>query len=265
MLWKYISTHRKSAIIQFIAHKCSRFIECYENGNSYNFELNGERFVLEVLSRKGISCIFDCGANIGDWALMAKTIIPAAEIHCFEIMKSTCEELKRRTKSTKTIIVNDFGLSDKVEEVKLKYFPEISALTTTLDYPHEFRFVYTTGNTTTGDIYMEKQGIKKIDFLKIDVEGVESRVLKGFAKALSSGRIDVIQFEYGKSSIITKFMLYDYYNFLTSLGYRLGKIYPNYVEFKDYNFTHEDFLGPNYLAVRNERKDLIDLLGCEKR
>jgi hypothetical protein len=85
-------------------------------------------------------------------------------------------------------------------------------------------------------------------------------VLQGFAGMIDAGRIDVIQFEYGTGSIVTKFMLKDYYALLASNGYALGKIYPNYVEFRDYHFRHEDFTGPNILAVRSSRKDLIEML-----
>jgi hypothetical protein len=30
----------------------------------------------------------------------------------------------------------------------------------------------------------------------------------------------------------------------------VGKIYPDYVDFRDYDLSDEDFLGPNYLACR---------------
>lgn len=30
--------------------------------------------------------------------------------------------------------------------------------------------------------------------------------------------------------------------------YAVGKIYPDYVDFRDYDLGDEDFLGPNYLA-----------------
>ena len=47
---------------------------------------------------------------------------------------------------------------------------------------------------------------------------------------------------------------------LGSHGYAVGKIYPDYVEFRDYSLDDEDFVGPNYLAVRRERAGWIDRL-----
>jgi hypothetical protein len=32
------------------------------------------------------------------------------------------------------------------------------------------------------------------------------------------------------------------------------------VDFSDYNFEKEDFIGPNYIAIREDRKDLIEAL-----
>ena len=70
----------------------------------------------------------------------------------------------------------------------------------------------------------------------------------------------IVQFEYGQVNIITKHLLRDHYAFFEGLGFVVGKIYPKWVEFRDYELRHEDFLGLNYLAVRKERRDLLELL-----
>ena len=40
----------------------------------------------------------------------------------------------------------------------------------------------------------------------------------------------------------------------------LGKIFPDHVAFKDYEYRDEDFYGPNYLAVHRSHGALIDAL-----
>jgi len=92
------------------------------------------------------------------------------------------------------------------------------------------------------------------------VEGAERLVLKGFSEALDAGRIDVIQFEYGKVAILTHFLLKDFYELFEDKGYAVGKIFPDHVDFRPYKLEDEDFLGPNYLAVRRERADIIEAL-----
>jgi len=256
---KRIATERRSPQIQALASEYAKFLECYENAFDYDFNSNGERFVLETVAKRQLPCIFDVGANVGDWALLAHQTFPNATIHCFEIMKPIYETLKEQTKSAGNIIANNFGLSDRAGEVELKYYPEFGALTSQMvDYPNPCEYVLTTGPVICGDSYMQKHGITHVDFMKVDVEGAEDRVLHGFANAIENRMIDVIQFEYGRVNILTKFLLYDFYALFRKYGYRVGKIYPNYVDFREYSFAHEDFLGPNYLAVR---EDLVDALG----
>ena len=244
--------------MQARASECINFLECYENFN-YDIQSNGERFVLETLARQPLTCIFDVGANIGAWALLAHQCFPNAKIHCFEIAKPTQETLKEQTKGLSNIIVNDFGLSDREGETTLKFYPQAGAASSIIDFPHPSDCVLVKASVACGDLYMQKHGITHVDFMKLDVEGAEDRVLQGFSNALSNRLIDVIQFEYGRVNILTKFLLYGFYVLFRKHGYRVGKIYPNYVDFREYSFAHEDFLGPNYLAVREELADHLGL------
>jgi hypothetical protein len=112
-----------------------------------------------------------------------------------------------------------------------------------------------------GDSYFSSKGLSKIDFLKIDVEGMEGNVLQGFSKTLSQGLIKIIQFEYGMVNISSHFLLKDFYDFLVPYGYRIGKIYPNFVKFRDYSWWRdEDFKGPNFVAVLQTEDEIIPLL-----
>ena len=61
-------------------------------------------------------------------------------------------------------------------------------------------------------------------------------------------------------NISTKKLLLDFYNYFESKGYIVGKIFPKCVEFRKYEFKYEDFLGPNFIAVKKTETDLIKLL-----
>ena len=108
---------------------------------------------------------------------------------------------------------------------------------------------------TTGERYVKEQGIERIDMLKIDVEGMDLQVIKGFGDGLQ--QIKVIQFEYGIFNIASRDLLVDFHALLTAAGFRVGKIYPRTVEFFDYHYSREDFLGNNFLAVRREETELL--------
>ena len=97
--------------------------------------------------------------------------------------------------------------------------------------------------------------------LKIDTEGYESEVLKGFKGILS--RINVIQFEYGKANLFAKYFLKDYFNDYFNDFY-IGKLYPNGVHFyEQYKWDLDDLIGPNFVMVKRSRKDLYDLLSLK--
>jgi hypothetical protein len=99
-----------------------------------------------------------------------------------------------------------------------------------------------------------------VDYLKIDVEGHEPDVLAGCEKLLREGRIRAIQFEYGRVNIETRFLLLDFYDLLCGYDMVIGKIYPFSVDFREYAYVHEDFLGPNYLAVHKSQQSLLQAL-----
>jgi FkbM family methyltransferase len=258
-VYDFVSRNRRNAGVRLLAGFCDKIIKSYENSN-YDVYTNGEYYVLKQLSQTNPKVVFDVGANVGDWALMVNKAHPNAAIHCFEIVPSTFEELREQSQNNSQIILNKLGLSDREGSVEVRYFPENSTLSTTLDYPHSLESVKVECSVTTGDLYVKRNGIEHIDLLKIDVEGAEHLILKGFKECFENNRISIVQFEYGYANILSRFLLRDHYEFFTERGYRVGKIYPNYIDFKDYELTDENFIGPNYLAVHSTREDLIKLL-----
>jgi hypothetical protein len=108
-----------------------------------------------------------------------------------------------------------------------------------------------------GDNYCKSRKVDSIDFLKIDTEGHEYQVLLGFKEMLTNKKIRIIQFEYGYANVLTKDLLVDFYRLLGPLGYSIGKLSPDGVDFKTYGLLDEDFKGPNYVAVLNEHVEVI--------
>ena len=109
-----------------------------------------------------------------------------------------------------------------------------------------------------GDDFIKENNISNIDLLKLDLEGAEFDAIQGFSKALNEKKIRIIQFEYGYINITTKKLLIDYYNFFSKRGYLVGKVFPKYVEFRPYKFKYEDFIGPNFIVVRENDVELIN-------
>ncbi len=111
-----------------------------------------------------------------------------------------------------------------------------------------------------GDNLVEELQLSTIDFLKLDIEGAKMDALLGFNNSFKEKKIRAVQFEYGYINITSKKLLCDYYDFFSSHGYRVGKIYPKGIEFRDYAFKHEDFIGPNFVAIHSSDMELYKLL-----
>jgi FkbM family methyltransferase len=220
------------------------------------FESHGETHLQQHLSGK-LKTIFDVGCNIGEWAHMARQRHPDAEIHMFEVVPETYKALLGNIELDSKTIPNGFGLSDSCGEFRMKYASNHSQLSTYLPDLRLDGSVWRSCLTFTGDQYVESRNIDYIDFLKIDVEGAEGKVLAGFDKTLKERKIGIIQFEYGLAAILSRFLLVDAYTLLTPLGYHLGKLTPNGIQFHEYTLLYETFNGPDYVAVHSSKMHLF--------
>jgi FkbM family methyltransferase len=241
-----------------------RYHADFENQN-YDVFTNGEKRVLETLQIIAPRCLLDVGANTGDWTVLAQSIHPSATIHSFEIAPPTYEQLKTRVGDLTHVSVHDFGLGAKEATISINYAPDETTVSSAIST--DFRYGKTVISTEPlearimrGDTFLETHAIPRVDYLKIDVEGMEDQVLAGFQEALSNGRVTAVQFEYGMVNIATHFLLADFYLLFRKLGYEVGKIYPNYVDFSGYDYTKENFIGGNFVAVHKTYSALISAL-----
>jgi len=255
-----LGAQRDRPDVKAFAEFCRLFLRAYENCD-YDMHRNGEAWLLRALAPFDPRVVFDVGANVGDWSVLAATLLPNAALHAFEIVPATHAQLAARVAALgPRIAANAFGLADQEGQLDINVMQDDSTLSSLVAL-HEGPQSTLACPVHTGDAYMKAAGIGHIDFLKIDVEGAEHLVLMGFAPALTERRIDVVQFEYGRANILTKFLLRDYHQSLEDLGYRVGKLFPDRVDFRQYRLEHEDFIGPNYVAVRADRLDLLAALG----
>jgi FkbM family methyltransferase len=254
-----IANYRRSFPVRLIARGCEGFLRCYHNVN-YDASSNGEARVLQLLGARSPGCIFDVGANVGDWLLLAHRFCPRARLHAFEVVPETFRTLAQRAAAIPDAILNQTGLAERPGRIDVVHCPDDPGLSSVFAWPHGKPTTTISCEVVTGDDYCAAHAVDHIDFLKLDIEGAELPALQGFHRMLSDGRVDVIQFEYGYVNVMPGFLLKDLAGLLTSLDYVVGKIYPTHVDFKPYELKDEDFLGPNYLAVRRTCTDLVSLL-----
>jgi FkbM family methyltransferase len=232
----------------------TKYHQIQENWD-YDIDYNGERWLVQTLAKKShLKTVFDVGANRGDWAAMALGANPKAHVHCFEICPPMFKKLAARFEGVKSraIFLNSFGLSDSDSEIQIKYSPDGDtggAMFDAADLPNA---QVMNAKVSRGKDYCRTHGIVSIDLLKMDVEGAEHLVLQGFDDLINPSVVPVVQFEYGMGNIVTKFLLRDFYLYFESRGYRVGKLFPDSVRFREYRLQDEDFLGPNYVAASPE-------------
>jgi FkbM family methyltransferase len=256
---RLVARHRRNPLLRRLAGLSRRYLAAWGNLD-YDSAHNGEARVLQVLAGFGPTLIVDAGANVGDWSLAAARACPKAQIHAYEISPPTFAQLRAATAGEPRIHCHAVGLSDQPGQLVLRHFGDAPALSTTSDYPHPLPSTEITVDVVRGEDEARRLGLAHIDFLKIDVEGMEERVLLGFDPLLRAGAIDLVQFEYGRVNILNGFLLHRSAAFFRERGYVIGKIYPDHVDFREPALDDEDFLGPNYLACRADRSDLISRL-----
>lgn len=249
---------RRNPFFKILADLSRQYLKWYAN-SSYKPERNGERWVLDRLRGERFTTILDVGANVGKWAILAAQRFPAASVRALEIVPATYELLRAATAAYPQIRPVSLGLSDRTGQLVIRYDPQASAHATFTAYPHSGRVETIECAVSSGDAFLAAQGIADVDFLKVDVEGAEHLVFRGFEQALAGRRIRFVQFEYGRVNILTGFLLKNFYDLFAGHGYVVGKIYPDAVDVRDYRLADEDFLGPNYLACRSD-EPLLPLL-----
>ncbi|HTU53386.1 MAG TPA: FkbM family methyltransferase [Acetobacteraceae bacterium] len=191
-------------------------------------------------------------------------VFPRADLHAFEIVPATFAELRASVPEEPRVHLNGFGLGDVAGPVTVNLY-QSTALSSMLALDTDRSIIGQVGSSVQrGADYAASCGIDRIDVVKIDVEGAEGKVLSGFEPMISEGRIRLIQFEYNRGAIVGDFLLKHAYAFFSARGYRLGKLGPDGVLFHAYDVAYEDFVGPNYVACRQDDADLIGAIAVRQ-
>jgi FkbM family methyltransferase len=130
----------------------------------------------------------DIGANTGLYALLAKALRPSVEVHAFEPSPDIVKLLKSNValnSGCENVTVVEEAVSDELGVAKLFIpTPEHGLVETSASLSSVFKQEHgeiQEVKTVTLDDYCRERGA--VTLMKVDVEGVEDRVLKG-AKAL---------------------------------------------------------------------------------
>ncbi len=231
-------------------------------GSGADFRDSGERYALRHIEKKlrGIdrAAIFDVGANIGAYSLLlSETFGPDRDIYSFEPCRHAFDALKQNTRERVNIHPCRFGFGDQDARATIHSDAGGSGLASIYSRRMDHYGVYLSQEEDVEikriDAFCQEQGISRIGFLKLDVEGHEFKALQGASGMIGSGKIDCIQFEFGQCDIDSRTFLQDFY-YLLKDDYAIYRILKNGLrEVRGYKETYELFRGTtNYLAIRKE-------------
>lgn len=189
----------------------------------------------EILKDISFTCV-DAGAagGLNDLKNLQKFI----NLHSFEPQLSSYNELKTDNSAFKQHNVYNDGLySSKGKfELNIASRPSMSSMLKFDDKTFVKHFGYCAGsagwkkaltqttaieiNTTTLDEWSTENKVTNIDFLKLDTQGTELEILRGVARLLKNGKINVIKTEFSNFAVYkNQCLLTELDAFLKSAGF----------------------------------------------
>lgn len=229
----------------------------------YSVKNQSEKNIFKALDERCEEKIvmFDVGAHEGEYTLNFmdhfRDSSKEMTIHAFEPMEKSFEIYKDNVKEIKNaqFVYNRFGLSDSEGSVPIYFNNDTSIIASLykrqLDYFDIDFDKEQSVEVTTLDGYCSKNGIERIDLLKMVVEGSEYRVLKGAERMMSEGRIGMIQFGFGGSDIDSRHFFRDYMNLFRSMNYGVYRVMKDgLIRLETYDEKYEIFQYINFLAIK---------------
>ncbi len=215
---------------------------------------------VEVISRllgRRPQLAIDIGGNIGDYTAELRRRNQHLEIHTFEPSNVNIIKLNTRFSIDSQIKIVPFAVSNKIGDATLfsdKPGSGLASLTKRkLDhFGIQFDSEQNVSVIRFEDYWKNELACRKLDIVKLDIEGYELAALEGFGDAINA--TSIIQFEFGGCNIDTRTFFHDFWNFFNKKDFDIYRITPTGVErIKVYRETDEFFLTTNYVA-KNRRK-----------
>lgn len=225
-------------------------------GSSWDHTGQTKALASKIVRRDGL-VVFDVGANNGAWATDLHKEITSSHPRyvLFECAPYCFEALEGRMPKLGEAQLEKYAVSDSLGEIELHVTDVGSGVASVHKRSDtsivQYAFKTITVPTITIDHYLQEQDIKKIDVLKIDVEGHELAVLNGAKEAFRADRIALVMFEFGSANVNSRTFFRDFWNFFSEFGYVLYRVAPagTLIPVTHYDDRMEYFRGAtNYIA-----------------
>jgi FkbM family methyltransferase len=178
---------------------------------------------------------FDVGANEGQTACELRRIFPEAKIYCFEPYEAAFRALQQKLGGDPAVCLEQIAFGDHKGEATL--YENAASVTNSLlpNAPEAHASqpalsAIPTGQSTvaitTLDNFCRERTISHLDFLKVDSQGYDLRILQGAREHLAEHRISFVVVEMLFAPLYAgQAHFHEIYCFLTGLRYRLVGLY----------------------------------------
>jgi FkbM family methyltransferase len=172
-----------------------------------------------------IKSVIDVGANIGQYSLFMSKLLPHAKIHAFEPVPPALESLKQNTLG-KNITIHPFALSDEHGRVSMNlndFGPSSSMLPSTellnREFPQARKTTAIEIETRRFDELVDVATLDREILVKIDVQGVEDKVIRGATGLMQAARAVICEASFVEI-YAGQTLFDDIYMMLREFGYR---------------------------------------------
>jgi FkbM family methyltransferase len=194
----------------------------------------------------------DIGGNVGEYTAELRRRHPELEVHVFEPSSTNVSRLNQRFGSDSRIKVVPYAVSDTPGQAVL--YADVSgsgmASLAHRELSHRgiaFRAQETVPVVRFCDYWATNLDSRRMDIVKLDIEGFELAALRGFGDALMATA--VLQFEFGGCNVDTRSFFRDFWQLFEQRGFELYRITPLGLErLRRYRDSDEHFATTNYLA-----------------
>jgi FkbM family methyltransferase len=174
--------------------------------------------------------ILDIGANVGLMTMQFANMVPSGKVYAFEPTHYALERLMRNISlnpqhASRIHVTNAFVSETSRENPSIVAYSswKVDGKRTASDHPLHLGTPKEAGGvpSVTLNEFVEKEGLTRIDLIKIDTDGHEYEVFKGGRDAIKKFRPKII-FEIGLYVMDEKSIEFDFYfDYFSTLNYRL--------------------------------------------